>query len=33
VFASLYIDAAFSRFDDVKQSVMAGGYGKKMDGR
>jgi hypothetical protein len=33
VFASLYIDAAFSHFDDVKQSVMAGGYGKKMDGR
>jgi len=28
VFASLYLDAAFSRFDDMKQSVMAGTYGK-----
>jgi hypothetical protein len=28
VFASLYLDAAFSRFDDVKQSVMAGSHGK-----
>jgi hypothetical protein len=33
VFASLYLDAAFSRFDDVKQSVMAGSYGKKTDGQ
>jgi hypothetical protein len=29
VFASLYLDAAFSRFDEVKDSVMAGQYGKK----
>jgi hypothetical protein len=29
VFASLYIDAAFSRFDGVKESVMSGTYGKK----
>ena len=29
VFASLYIDSAFSRFDEVKQSVMSGSYGKK----
>ena len=27
VFASLYLDAAFSRFDSVKDSVMAGTYG------
>ena len=32
VFASLYLDAAFTRFDEVKQSVMAGSYGKKDDG-
>lgn len=31
VFASLYLDAALSRFDDVKQSVMAGTDGKKTD--
>ena len=29
VFASLYLDAAFSRFDEMKDSVMAGQYGKK----
>jgi hypothetical protein len=29
VFASLYLDAAFSRFDGLKESVMAGSYGKK----
>ena len=29
VFASLYLDAAFSRFDDLKESVMSGTYGKK----
>jgi hypothetical protein len=29
VFASLYIDSAFSRFDEVKQTVMGGTYGKK----
>lgn len=29
VFASLYLDAAFSRFDGVKDSVMAGQYGDK----
>jgi hypothetical protein len=29
VFASLYLDAAFSRFDEVKDSVLAGQYGKK----
>jgi hypothetical protein len=31
VFASLYLDSAFSRFDEVKQTVMAGGYGKRTD--
>ena len=29
VFASLYLDAAFSRFDTFKGSVMSGTYGKK----
>lgn len=29
VFASLYLDAAFSRFDAVKDSVMSGAYGSK----
>jgi hypothetical protein len=29
VFASLYLDAAFSRFDTFKESVMSGTYGKK----
>ena len=29
VFASLYLDAASSRFDEVKETVMAGQYGKK----
>ena len=29
VFASLYLDAAFSRFDEVKETVMTGQYGKK----
>ena len=29
VFASLYLDAAFSRFDTFKASVMSGTYGKK----
>ena len=29
VFASLYLDAAFSRFDTLKASVMSGTYGKK----
>jgi hypothetical protein len=29
VFASLYLDAAFSRFDEVKESVMTGQYGKR----
>ena len=29
VFASLYLDAAFSRFDVVKESVMSGTYGKR----
>lgn len=29
VFASLYLDAAFSRFDGVKESVMSGHYGEK----
>ncbi len=29
VFASLYLDAAFSRFDEVKDSVLAGQFGKK----
>jgi hypothetical protein len=32
VFASLYLDAAFSRFDMFKDSVMSGTYGKKPDG-
>jgi hypothetical protein len=32
VFASLYLDAAFSRFDIFKDSVMSGTYGKKADG-
>jgi hypothetical protein len=32
VFASLYIDAAFSRFDEFKDSVMSGTYGKKTAG-
>jgi hypothetical protein len=31
VFASLYLDAAFARFDELKDSVMAGSYGKKAD--
>ena len=31
VFASLYLDAAFARFDEFKDSVMAGSYGKKDD--
>jgi len=31
VFASLYLDAAFARFDELKDSVMAGSYGKKDD--
>lgn len=31
VFASLYLDAAFSRFDGLKDSVMSGSYGKKAD--
>jgi hypothetical protein len=29
VFAALYLDSAFSRFDDVKDTVMTGQYGKK----
>jgi hypothetical protein len=29
VFASLYLDAAFSRFDTLKDSVMSGTYGNK----
>lgn len=29
VFASLYLDAAFSRFDTLKDSVMSGTYGEK----
>jgi len=29
VFASLYLDAAFSRFDALKDSVMSGTYGNK----
>jgi hypothetical protein len=29
VFASLYLDAAFSRFDGVKESVMSGHYGER----
>ena len=29
VFASLYLDSAFSRFDGFKESVMSGTYGKK----
>jgi len=29
VFASLYLDAAFSRFDGVKESVLSGQYGEK----
>jgi hypothetical protein len=34
VFASLYLDAAFSRFDSLKGSVMSGTCGdKKQDGR
>ena len=33
VFASLYLDAAFSRFDLFKDSVMSGGYGKKPQGK
>jgi hypothetical protein len=28
VFASLYLDAAFSRFDVFRESVMSGTYGK-----
>lgn len=32
VFASLYLDSAFSRFDGFKESVMSGTYGKKTDG-
>ena len=32
VFASLYLDAAFSRFDEFKDSVMSGTYGKKVAG-
>lgn len=32
VFASLYLDAAFSRFDLFKESVMSGTYGRKADG-
>ena len=28
VFASLYLDAAFSRFDTFKDSVMSGTHGK-----
>jgi len=33
VFASLYLDAAFSRFDLFKDSVMSGTYGKKPEGK
>ena len=33
VFASLYLDAAFSRFDSVKDSVLSGTYGKKAAGK
>jgi len=33
VFASLYLDAAFSRFDLFKDSVMSGTYGKKLEGK
>ena len=33
VFASLYLDAAFSRFDLFKDSVMSGAYGKKTEGK
>ena len=33
VFASLYLDAAFSRFDLFKDSVMSGAYGKKPEGK
>jgi hypothetical protein len=33
VFASLYLDAAFSRFDVFKESVMSGTYGKKANDR
>jgi hypothetical protein len=29
VFASLYLDTAFSRFDELKESVISGAYGKK----
>jgi hypothetical protein len=29
VFASLYLDTAFSRFDDVKESVMSGHHDEK----
>lgn len=32
VFASLYLDAAFSRFDVFKDSVMSGTYGRKSNG-
>ncbi len=32
VFASLYLDAAFSRFDVFKDSVMSGTYGRKNNG-
>ncbi len=32
VFASLYLDAAFSRFDEVKSSLMSGTYGQKPGG-
>jgi hypothetical protein len=31
VFASLYLDSAFSRFDGFKDSVMSGRYGAKED--
>jgi hypothetical protein len=33
VFASLYLDSAFSRFDGFKESVMSGKYGEREDNR
>ena len=33
VFASLYLDAAFSRFDTFKESVISGTYGSNPDGK
>jgi hypothetical protein len=32
-FASLYLNAAFSRFDLFKDSVMSGAYGKTPEGK